>query len=217
LFFRRRNSSQDDFSNEEEGEQYKELTESHSVGRMKIVFSIAVVVLSFLVFIFFKFDLGVPFIEATPTEKEIIANLSAIYGRVEVMTVKGNSMFPWLIDSQKVFVAVDYYKKGNPPLRGDIATIKFEKFTNPYIKRIVFVEGDSITKSGDYFYLDAESNTSVSGVTLKPGSVLYDQLAKYDYVMPKGTVVVLGDNLRDSVDSRDFGLVLVDKVIDKII
>lgn len=153
-----------------------------------------------------------------PSDEEIIANLSAFYSKVEIMTVKGNSMFPYLVDGQKVFVATDYYKsETNPPMRDDVVAVSFSTIPDQYVKRVVFVPQDSIAQEGGTFRVkDSAYNRTVA---LSPGDVLYKQLVGYGNVVPNGTVVVLGDNPQDkgSVDSRSFGLVLISELSGKVV
>ncbi len=214
------------------------------VTRRKLLFAAVVLALGFAIVWLYQSGLWAkaPFVQSLippPSEEEIVANLSVLYGRVDVMTVKGNSMFPNLVDGQKVFVATDYYKsKANLPRHEDVVAISFSTIPDQFIKRVVFAPQDSIAQDGSVFYLNEsgkrlnyeqilESNLDkflVRGaagfqprLSLSPDSVLYRQLVSSGHVIPNGTVVVLGDNPSDSVDSRSFGLVIVSELSGKVV
>lgn len=210
-----------------EGERFEELyraavKEARTDRRRRAAFYAAALALGFALFLLHQsgylgrlpFASEIPFL--APSDEQIIANLSELYGNVEAMTVKGDSMFPYLVDRQKVFVATDYYKsKANQPQRDDVVAVSFSTIPGQYVKRIVFVPQDSIAQEGNTFYVkDSAYNKTV---VLSPGDILYGQIVGYGYAVPNGTVVVLGDNPQDSVDSRRFGLVLVSELSGKVV
>jgi signal peptidase I len=102
----------------------------------------------------------------------------------------------------------------HPPQRGDIIVfnppVASEK---PYIKRIIAVGGDTVEiKADGYVY--------VNGVRLEEpyiqGGITECNVRKCDPVhVPEGSVYVLGDNRRNSSDSRIFGVVDIDDIIGK--
>lgn len=83
-----------------------------------------------------------------------------------------------------------------------------------YVKRVVAISGDSIkiTEAGEV-YLNGElleEDYLVSDVTT-PITGPY-----YDLVVPEGYVFVMGDNRAASKDSREFGVVPLDKIEGKV-
>jgi signal peptidase I len=102
----------------------------------------------------------------------------------------------------------------HPPERGDIIVfnppVASEK---PYIKRIIGVAGDTIEiKTDGYVY--------VNGTRLEEpyiqGPITDCNVRKCEPVqVPEGKVYVLGDNRRNSSDSRIFGVVDIDDIIGK--
>jgi signal peptidase I len=151
--------------------------------------------------------------------------------------VDGNSMVPNLHDQEMLLVNRNVYfhfdlnkwlnylpgedRKGqhivylfHPPERGDI--IVFEPPTpseKPYIKRVIAIAGDTIEiKQDGYVYINGhrlEEDYIQGGIT-DCGSRNCGPA-----VVPPGKVYVLGDNRRNSSDSRIFGFVDVDEIIGK--
>ncbi len=101
----------------------------------------------------------------------------------------------------------------HPPERGDI--VVFDPPTvseKPYIKRVIGLPGETISIADGFVYID--------GVKLNEpyiaGGITQCNRSKCDpVVVPEGAVYVLGDNRRNSSDSRIFGPIPVDNIIGK--
>ncbi len=152
------------------------------------------------------------FPEPVLSDEEMAANLSLAYGAIQPMSVSGSSMLPLFADGQKAFVATDYFK-GHSPERGDVVAVLFKTVPEPFISRVAFVPGDSFAKEGDVF----RPNGPGSQLVLSPGDILYKQLVAYNYAVPNGTVILLGDNANDSFDSTTFGFVSIGQFAGKVV
>jgi signal peptidase I len=127
--------------------------------------------------------------------------------------VDGYAMVPALHSGDEVLVDPEAYAK-RAPERGDIVVfdppVASEK---PYIKRVIGVAGDTIEiKQDGYVY--------VNGVKLEEpyiqGGITECNVRKCEpMTVPEGSVYVLGDNRRNSSDSRIFGTVKIDRIIGK--
>lgn len=101
----------------------------------------------------------------------------------------------------------------DPPKRGDI--IVFDPpngDTKPYIKRVIATEGETVSFRDGFVYVNdikLDEPYISSGITDCPQC---DPV-----VVPKDSVFVLGDNRRNSSDSRVFGPVPIDNIIGKAI
>ena len=133
-----------------------------------------------------------------PTQEEIIQNLSKVYGEVVPMQIVGNSMEPTFSNGDIVFVAPGHYLN-NSILKNDVVQIKFNLNNTPVIKRIFATQTSEI---------DLKNLT---------GSVLLNQLERYDYKLPPDFVIILGDNAEESFDSRQHGIVAVSRIKGKIV
>jgi signal peptidase I len=148
--------------------------------------------------------------------------------------VDGRSMSPNLIDTERVLVnrAVythfdlkrwsdwipfsasseeDWYPFHGPE-PGDVLVLNPPTISDePFIKRVVAVAGDTISIHDGYVYVNGKHQTEpyIRGPITECESELYCT----DFVVPPGTVFVLGDNRQDSFDSRSFGPVPLGNVI----
>ena len=129
---------------------------------------------------------------------------------IQVLRVRGDSMSPNL-DEGNLVIAVRT-QRFNP---GDI--IAFYYGPSILLKRVVGSPGDVIN-------IDEDGNVFVNGVMLEEpylqekDSGIYNDI-EYPYQVPDKRFFVLGDNRRDSIDSRSYeiGTVTSDQVVGKVL
>jgi signal peptidase I len=136
--------------------------------------------------------------------------------------VDGQSMTPNLADGQMLLVNRNAYQffdvngtryyPFDPPERGDVVVFDPpSESEKPYIKRIIGLAGEEVTFGDGHVLIDGapleedyiEDNTRCG------------RADTCDVVVPEGHVYVLGDNRRNSSDSRVFGPVPVENVVGK--
>ena len=175
----------------------------------------------------------------------LIAIISAFFIKnyiFELTKVEGNSMLPNFSDGQRlivgkigiksnikrndivIFEAPSDLKDGNLIAQYDeikmniikkciFNTLEINK--KSYIKRVIATEGESVQiNEGKVFINGKEINESF----LKKGT--YTNVSKQEFetfVVPKGTVFVMGDNRNGSSDSRIFGCIPISKIRGKVI
>lgn len=135
--------------------------------------------------------------------------------------VDGASMMPTFEDGDKVIV-----NKIGPTLadyeRFDV--VVFEVAANKhYIKRIIGVPGDHIAYKDDVLYINGEAYeepylAAYKEALVDPGDFTYDFTLEEELgemTVPQGHFFVLGDNRRNSLDSRDMnvGFINQEKVL----
>ncbi len=139
------------------------------------------------------------------------------------ITVEGDSMNNTLEDKDRVIATNFLYT----PKRGDIVVLQADllrsgidaPYGEPIIKRVIAVEGDTVSFDFDngIVYLNGEvlEEDYIAEPTTRPLNFLSGK----DYVVPEGTVMVLGDNRNNSLDSRDMrvGPVDVDSIMGKAV
>lgn len=109
--------------------------------------------------------------------------------------VRGISMLPALTEHRKVLVSNALWLVGGLK-KEDIVVLREAEGNGYYIKRIKGLPGDTI----EWTYMPRDRS-----------------LAEGPFVVPPGTLYVLGDNLEHSQDSRQFGPVPMDRLLGKVL
>ncbi len=149
--------------------------------------------------------------------------IDAISARVRV---KGYSMRPTLDDSQFVLVSRLAYKLGDYQ-RGDIIIFRPPMYPedrslwrffglpgvsdeyDDYIKRVIGLPGETIRVEGGVVLINGAPLTE-SYIAAPPGYT-------GEWVVPEGSIFVLGDNRNDSSDSHSWGMVPMENVVGKAV
>lgn len=139
--------------------------------------------------------------------------LTVLYG-FSIHTVRGNSMLP--IYTAGTLVVSCKFMYGLPlpfstgflilwkrPGPGDIIVFKHPDTGEKLIKRCIAGPGDRITFSGSIM------NVNLHEIALTPSQL--DRLRKYSSI-PKDVFFVLGENTAESIDSRDFGFLPLNRI-----
>ncbi len=135
----------------------------------------------------------------------IIINLA-----IQNYDVQGPSMEPSLHNTERIMVdKVSYFF--NEPARGDVIVFKAPPSPNlNYVKRIIAMPGDVITVKG--------TTVIVDGIVLNENYVHSEFqgnpfLPIENRVVPTGQYFVMGDDRKNSSDSRDWGFLPRENII----
>lgn len=129
--------------------------------------------------------------------------------------VKGESMYPTLVENDYLIINRMAYKIGEPK-EGDIIVFKTNLLqdngkTKDLVKRVIATEGQHIKIEDSKVYVDDK---------LLDEPYIYDNYTSgdVDLVVPEGKVFTMGDNRENSLDSRyeDVGLVNEDDIMGKV-
>lgn len=130
---------------------------------------------------------------------------------VTPVRVTGSSMYPYLKDREILILN----KTSNKYKRFDIIVAKADN--TQIIKRVIGLPGENIEYKDCKLYINGEvQDDFVSGCITNNFSL--EEL--YDYVMiPEGYYFVMGDNRKESSDSRDYriGLIKEEQIQGKVI
>lgn len=130
--------------------------------------------------------------------------IDSVVARVRVENV---SMKPTLLPDERLLVSKLAYRFGEVE-RGDIIVFHFP--ANPsedYIKRVIGLPGDQIQiRDGKVF---------VNGRELEEDYITTPVMYNGEWVVPKDSLFVLGDNRNQSSDSHSWGFVPLQNVIGK--
>lgn len=149
-----------------------------------------------------------------------IAIILALFIRAFFFTpivVDGDSMEPTLHHKERMIVT-----KIGEPQRFDIIVFHAPDGRD-YIKRVIGLPGDSIEYKEDTLYINGESyeepylnefKQKINDSPLTNSFTLQETPVQSD-VVPEGHLFVIGDNRRDSSDSRHIGAIPIEKVVGK--
>lgn len=139
--------------------------------------------------------------------------------------VRGNSMFPILQDGDEVTISEKFYLD-NSPKRNEIVIHQFSDQKAPIIKTIKAIESDTleIELTGGKF-----AHIVVNGKRLRNSAgelylidkdavrILTLYITDYNSIIPKNTVLLLGETQKGSFDSTRIGLTSVKDILGKVI
>ena len=117
------------------------------------------------------------------------------FASFKTVVVSGESMLPTFKDRTRLLVSNAYWLVG-PIKPKDIVVVKNGKSNEYIIKRVYKMAGQTV----DWY-------NSPKGWSLKQG----------EFVVPDGSVFVLGDNREVSEDSRAFGPVETNRILGKVV
>ncbi len=133
-----------------------------------------------------------------------------------LVVVSGTSMESTLLDHERLIMNKIAYRIGEPQ-NGDIVVFHATE-TDDYIKRVIGVPGDIIEYKEDTLYINGEiikePYLEEKKEGLEAGLLLTDDFGPVE--VPDGMVFVMGDNRRNSTDSRDLGPIAIDKIIGRV-
>ncbi len=114
----------------------------------------------------------------------------------EPVLVSGDSMYPTLLDGERMFVEKLTYLV-EPPQRGDIVICHYPYYDENCVKRVIGLPGETIEIAGGMVYID--------GAPLEEGAYWEGEIWKdmAPQLVPEDSVFVIGDNRNYSTDSRD--------------
>lgn len=120
--------------------------------------------------------------------------------------VDGRSMEPTFNDGDRVLISRFLIWTGNYD-KGDIITFDYGEKSLNLAKRIIAMEGDRLEIKDGFVYVNDEKLAEDFGYT--DGNI--------DIEIPEDCVFVMGDNRKDSKDSRSFGVVNKEDIYGRII
>lgn len=134
------------------------------------------------------------------------------------IVVDGESMMPTLEHGERMVVNKIGYQIGELQ-RFDIVVFHASQ-EKDYVKRVIGLPGDHVAYKNDQLYINGEIQEEPYLDSYKaqlPSGTLTEDFTLEEYtqksIIPEGYVFVMGDNRRNSLDSREIGLVSVEEII----
>jgi signal peptidase I len=136
----------------------------------------------------------------------LFLGINAISARIRV---DGHSMQPSLHSGEFVIVNKLAYRFSLVQ-RGDVIVFHFPRnLEQEYIKRVIGLPGDEIVISNN--------QVRVNGEILDESYIFEPPEYNGTWIVPEGSLFVLGDNRNNSSDSHNWGPVLLDYVVGKAV
>ncbi|AEE17356.1 signal peptidase I [Treponema brennaborense] len=139
---------------------------------------------------------------------------------VDILNVSGTSMEPAVPDGAVIVVSKLAYGLVKPfgdellaqwrtPRKGEVVLYFYND--KAVVKRCVATSGEPLDFSTDSGY-----SLTVADKTIPLTEAQYQRI-KHSSEVPSGTILAIGDNYAQSVDSRNYGFVSVHNIIGKVI
>ncbi|MEA4970727.1 MAG: signal peptidase I [Candidatus Pelethousia sp.] len=122
----------------------------------------------------------------------------------EPVQVVGDSMYPTLLDGERMFVQKVGYLI-DPPERGDVIICRYPAYMENCVKRVIGLPGDTVSVSGGIVYVNGEP---LEESAYWHGDSFGDDI-RVDVApvtVPEKSVFVMGDNRNFSTDSRELSI-----------
>ncbi|MBD3366227.1 signal peptidase I [candidate division WWE3 bacterium] len=133
----------------------------------------------------------------------------------ELLIVTGSSMYPTLKDQEQIIgekVSLDF----EPPQRNEIVIAKNHNKGILVIKRVIGLPGETIKIQEGNVYINNEklAEPYTKGQKTKAGQALEEGKS---YEIPENSYVLLGDNRKESIDSRKWGFMPLEDITSRAI
>lgn len=133
----------------------------------------------------------------------------------EEKIISGNSMYPLFSEGESVEYIPEYYTLCSAlPQKGDIVQYTPPEIYSSVIKKIVAVEGDRVLIKGGILFVNDEKVENSAGEKYLFSTEESEIIAKStsNGILKENTVLLLGENIYSSLDSRVFGAIEVSKL-----
>lgn len=153
----------------------------------------------------------------------LVITLIVLFFVVTPYVVSGESMMPTLQNGDHIMVR----KVGFTIERGDIILFDRPNAEYPPVKRVIAVAGDTVMFNGETWVVNGEAleedyvlQTVYESDYVSPftcdSTEIYEMITN-GFTLGEGELFVLGDNRNNSYDSHNYGAILSDWVIGKVV
>ena len=182
------------------------------------------IIIAVVLALLFRYYIGTPTIVKQPSmyntleegQRLILSRwtrtVKGTYKRGDIITFEAPSqtqMSTFDVDMNNPVAIYDYEPKG---ILGKFSYYVLEFNKTSYIKRVIGVAGDHIKIESGKVYLNGQE---LNEPYLRDG-IKTEQKVFTDIIVPENCVFVMGDNRPQSMDSRSFGCIPLEKIESKV-
>lgn len=135
----------------------------------------------------------------------------------QFLQVSGDSMNPTLLDKEQLLAEKLSIKYQNLKRAQIIVFYSIDQPNKLVVKRVIGLPGETFSIKGGIVYINNapldEPYIDKSQVTDGKTEIVENK----DYLIPSDSYIVLGDNRKNSVDSRDWGTLKKERVVGKVL
>ena len=183
------------------------------------------IIIAVVLALLFRYYIGTPTIVKQPSmyntleegQRLILSRwtrtVKGTYKRGDIITIEAPSqtqMSTFDVDMNNPVAIYDYKPKG---IFAKFSYYVLEFNKTSYIKRVIGVAGDHIKIESGKVYLNGQE---LNEPYLRDG-IKTEQKVFTDIIVPENCVFVMGDNRPQSMDSRSFGCIPLEKVESKVV
>ena len=200
--------------------------EEKANAKIKDIFELAYcIIIAVVLALLFRYYIGTPTIVKQPSmyntleegQRLILSRwtrtVKGTYKRGDIITFEAPSqtqMSTFDVDMNNPVAIYDYKPKG---IFAKFSYYVLEFNKTSYIKRVIGVAGDHIKIESGKVYLNGQE---LNEPYLRDG-IKTEQKVFTDIIVPENCVFVMGDNRPQSMDSRSFGCIPLEKVESKVV
>ena len=146
----------------------------------------------------------------------VVIMINLFVGRM--MTVSGDSMYPTLHNTEKIWIS----NLGYTPQNGDIVVVQERNsaLNDPIVKRVIATENQNVRFDFENWkvYVDGKE-LSEDYINYEDGCAMKSYGCPEELTVPPGCIFVMGDNRNHSTDSRDARVSFIseDDVLGKVV
>ena len=132
-------------------------------------------------------------------------------GNLEVYRIEGNSMFPAYKEGELILVLNS--KNIQPPYESVVIVRRSEGKLGKVIKRVIGIPNDIVRIGSKKVFVNDKLTVQENSI----GNPTHSDASQKAWKLEDNEYFVIGDNLSQSTDSRDFGPITFDEIISKVI
>ena len=132
-------------------------------------------------------------------------------GNLEVYRIEGNSMFPAYKEGELILVLNS--KNIHPPYESVVIVRRREGKLGKVFKRVIAIPNDIVRIESKKVFVNDKLTVQENFI----GNPTHSDASQKAWKLEDNEYFVIGDNLSQSTDSRDFGPITFDEIISKVI